>query len=884
MNRTTLALFTVAAVCGLAPSTVVAQRIERGELGKGDETLTNGEYRDVYSFQGQSGQHVVVTLSSSDFDTFLILLAPSGKDTQNDDDEGNNRRSRIDATLDESGEWRVVVTSYGAGEAGRYELAIDLSGSGAAGRGPMGGVSGGALGGQPGGARVERGSLAKGDRTLSSGEYTDEYTFQGVPGQRVRVDLRSSQFDTYLMVTDPSGEQSDNDDAAEGATDHSMVELTMVAGEYRVVVTSFESGESGDYEVTITMGGGGRAGSSKDQAGNAGGVRNEPGRLEQGDETLSSGEFIDIHTFEGRQGQQVILDLRSQDFDPYLIFRGPNDQTADNDDHEGDATRSLLSLTLEADGTYRVGVTSYKAGETGQYALRMDLGGGTAVASGPIREQGTLAAGDDTLRTGEYADAYRFQGTLGQEVTVDLQANDFDTYVILVPPQGDQVENDDEGGTNRSLIRHTLTEPGEYRVLVTSYAPKETGSYRLEIQFVDREQTVAQANERQRDVSALTLGQPVTGRLESGDGQLDNGEYRDMYVFEGQAGQAISVEMTSSDFDTYLLLVPPSGEAIQNDDHEGSQQRSQIDLTLREAGRYRVAATSYAAEATGAYQLAVRGGAPQAVAAPPRAPQPRAAQPAAPSAAAGTGQVYGVFAGISDYGGRAGNLPYTADDAVRVRDAMIQGAGMRPGDGLLLQDAQATAGAIRDAVQSLAGRMGPNDTFVFFYSGHGGRRPRQGAFQSSDPDNMDETLEFFDAGVTDDQFNEWMNGLGAGRVLLLLDACFSGGFSKDVISRPGRMGMFSSEEDVTSSVAAKFRAGGYLAVFLADAIQDRLADGDGDGQISAIELSQYVHERYRADLKSAEPGEFVRTGGPQLGFQHLVVDRGSIGPYDILFR
>ncbi|NIR99882.1 MAG: hypothetical protein GWN99_02225, partial [Gemmatimonadetes bacterium] len=63
---------------------------------------------------------------------------------------------------------------------------------------------------------------------------------------------------------------------------------------------------------------------------------------------------------------------------------------------------------------------------------------------------------------------------------------------------------------------------------------------------------------------------------------------------------------------------------------------------------------------------------------------------------------------------------------------------------------------------------------------------------------------------------------------VVLDACFSGGFAKDVISAPGRMGLFSSEEDVTSSVAAKFRAGGYLAVFLADAVGDGLADADAD--------------------------------------------------------
>jgi hypothetical protein len=38
-------------------------------------------------------------------------------------------------------------------------------------------------------------------------------------------------------------------------------------------------------------------------------------------------------------------------------------------------------------------------------------------------------------------------------------------------------------------------------------------------------------------------------------------------------------------------------------------------------------------------------------------------------------------------------------------------------------------------------------------------------------------------------------------------------------------------------------------------------------------------------VKSADAAEdFVRTGGPQSGYQHLVVDRGSIGPYDVLFK
>jgi len=53
--------------------------------------------------------------------------------------------------------------------------------------------------------------------------------------------------------------------------------------------------------------------------------------------------------------------------------------------------------------------------------------------------------------------------------------------------------------------------------------------------------------------------------------------------------------------------------------------------------------------------------------------------------------------------------------------------------------------------------------------------------------------------------------------------------------------------------------------------------------ITAIELSQYLHERYRADVKSARPVDVVRTE-MTLGYQHLVVDRGGIGAYDVLFE
>jgi hypothetical protein len=600
-------------------------------------------------------------------------------------------------------------------------------------------------------------------------------------------------------------------------------------------------------------------------AGGASGARFERGRLESGDETLTSGEYVDRYPFVGRAGERVVIDLRSTDFDPYLIVRTPGGQQLDNDDYEGDATRSLLSLALTEGGEFVISVTSYQPGESGGYDLQIE-GVGDASPSGPRRESGVLAAGDETLRSGEFVDQYEFVAAPGQHFSIDLQSDEFDTYLILEEPRGGQQENDDTDRAGHSVIEMDATESGTYSVLVTSYAVGQTGRYDLQIDVRNAAPAAATSS---RDVVALSLGQATDGRLETGDSEVGDGKYRDLYVFDGEVGRSITVEMSSSVFDTYVGVITPSGETIENDDYEGSTSRSLVELTLRESGRYRVFATSYAA-ATGAYQVALRGTAPTVL-------------PGADPAIAGRGRVYGVFAGISDYGGRANDLAYTAEDAVRVREAMMRGGGMRSEDGLLLTDAQATTTGVGNAIRQIAGRVGPEDTFVFFYSGHGGRVP-SAIQQASDPDGLDETIELFDAGITDDDFSQMLGQVNAGKIILLLDACFSGGFSKDVISVPGRMGMFSSEEDVTSSVAAKFRAGGFLAVFLADAIADGLADGDGDGAVNAIELSQYVHERYRADLKSSGPDDYVRTGGPQLGYQHLVVDRGSIRPYEVLFR
>jgi hypothetical protein len=220
---------------------------------------------------------------------------------------------------------------------------------------------------------------------------------------------------------------------------------------------------------------------------------------------------------------------------------------------------------------------------------------------------------------------------------------------------------------------------------------------------------------------------------------------------------------------------------------------------------------------------------------------------------------------------------------MRIRDALLNGAGMRAEDAYTLVDSDATLENLRAAIRDLGGRIRPEDTFVLFYSGHGDRLARAGGPEGTDPDGLDETLELYDGSLRDDELRDLFDTVHARTALIMLDSCYSGGFAKDLISAPGRMGIFSSEEDVTSQVADKFRAGGFLSAFLDEAIGDGLADDDKNGAVTALELSQFVHERYRSDVKGPSRA-FARTQGPQSGYQHLVIDRGSIGPFDVLFE
>lgn len=206
------------------------------------------------------------------------------------------------------------------------------------------------------------------------------------------------------------------------------------------------------------------------------------GQLGRGSDVLPDGSYFDAYAFEGRRGQQVAIEMLSRDLDAYLILiSGESDLYIQDDDSAGDFN-ARLETTLPDDGIYFILANSYAEGEEGNYSLSLNnLGSGSEGQGYLLQETGSLLPGDDIATDGTLFDRYTFEGRAGQTVTIDLQSQEFDTYLALLDDSEQVVaENDDisADNTNSQLVT-TLPRNGRYTIIVNGFSVNDQGSYRL---------------------------------------------------------------------------------------------------------------------------------------------------------------------------------------------------------------------------------------------------------------------------------------------------------------------------------------------------------------------------------------------------------------------
>ncbi len=114
----------------------------------------------------------------------------------------------------------------------------------------------------------------------------------------------------------------------------------------------------------------------------------------------------------------------------------------------------------------------------------------------------------------------------------------------------------------------------------------------------------APSSRNNREPVAIALGATVQGQLDDNSNVLPDGSFFNPYRFEGQAGQTVTIDMSSQDLDPYLILVAPDREdfSIQDDD-SGGGLNARISAQLPFTGSYLILANSLAEGELGSYQL-----------------------------------------------------------------------------------------------------------------------------------------------------------------------------------------------------------------------------------------------------------------------------------------
>jgi hypothetical protein len=364
------------------------------------------------------------------------------------------------------------------------------------------------------------------------------------------------------------------------------------------------------------------------------------GSLTPADVLSAGGRRVQVWTLGAIEGQEVQVDLRSDDFDAFLYVVGPGLDEGLRDDDGGSGLNSRICFVPDQPGEYRVVASSLYA-DIGAFSITASATDGScggAVETSEIEDLTQFPTGDRTLAVGDEVageltdadatfygsptQAWAVQGTAGQPFAVDLVSDDFDAFLTVLGPGLDEYLTDDDGaGRCDSRVSLTFPESGEYRVLASAVGvgagsftliasespgpvnpescipPMEEGEYGEPYEYI----------EGSLEEIAIMGGLPLEGAV---DGAMtgDEGFFRDRplqgWTLEGMAGNRVAITLASDRFDTYLFFDGPGFPDPLWDDDSAGDRNSRICVELPETGTYRVFAGPFSSADPGSpYRL-----------------------------------------------------------------------------------------------------------------------------------------------------------------------------------------------------------------------------------------------------------------------------------------
>ncbi len=360
-----------------AAGTTVAAEVDLAYGQAVGGMITNDDYAQEWTFNGNAGDVVTITMqaSSGDLDPYLYLFDARGNElTYNDDAEdttvGQYNAQIARFTLPASGMYTIRATRF-AEEAGtstgNYRLRLESSAAG-----PTGGATV-----VSGGGAISLGQTVTGQ--ITNATYQQDWTFEGAAGDLVTITMiaTAGDLDPYLSLLDSAGQEVVyNDDSSIPLTHSLDSQITIrlpTSGRYTIRATRYAgaSGSStGSYELTLNAGGP---------------FRNTlPISINQTvNGQLDNTTYSQVWSFEAQAGQTVIITMRaiSGDLDSYLaLYDSTGALLASNDDADdpnvGSYNSQIARQSLPSAGTYYIVASRYGGAQgtsTGAYELTLAL-------------------------------------------------------------------------------------------------------------------------------------------------------------------------------------------------------------------------------------------------------------------------------------------------------------------------------------------------------------------------------------------------------------------------------------------------------------------------------------------------------------------------------
>jgi hypothetical protein len=480
--------------------------------------------------------------------------------------------------------------------------------------------------------------------------YAQYYRFTLEEDAQVTIELDSA-VDPYLLLRDGDARSGDfvleNDDIEAGIDLNSRITATLAAGTYTIEATTYDTGETGDFTLTISgLGVADGTGATPDGCGftiTTDGTTD--GAWAPGCQSaVPERGYARYYTFTLDQPSQVTIDLQSS-VDTYLYLREGTARTGATEDSNDDVapgsnTNSQISLALAA-GTYTIEAATYAANLTGSFMLTISGLSGTTTGPGTGDScaataleadgaaPGAWAPGCQSAESGRgYASYYTFTTAETRDVTITLTST-VDPFLYLRSRDRTgsvEAQNDDHAnlvdtaacaspvglGNRDSCITIAGLSAGTYTIEATTYEEGVTGSFTLTISGLSG--TATDPDPGTGDscaATALEADRTISGSWAADcQSQERSGRYARYYTFTLDQQSLVTIDLMSS-VDPFLYL--RSGDARsgttphENDDVEaGVDLNSRISVSLA-AGTYTIEATTYDEGVTGSFILTISG-------------------------------------------------------------------------------------------------------------------------------------------------------------------------------------------------------------------------------------------------------------------------------------